>query len=203
MAEPIQNMGASVRARLMNLSRSTGRPFESLLVHYALERLLYRLTRTEHAERFVLKGAMLLTTWLEIPLRATRDIDFLGFGEPSAEGMLQVFRDVLAVEGKDSVVFDVEGLKVDRIREEVAYGGLRLQTTALIDQARVKVTIDIGFATPPSPASRRWITPRCLTCRGPACEPMPVRRSSRRSSRPWSISVGPTPASRTSTTFGS
>ena len=58
MAESIQNMGASVRSRLLNLSRSTGRPFETLLVHYALERLLYRLTRTEHAERFVLKGAM-------------------------------------------------------------------------------------------------------------------------------------------------
>lgn len=151
----------------MNLSRSTGRPFESLLVHYALERLLYRLTRTEHAERFVLKGAMLLTTWLEIPLRATRDIDFLGFGEPSAEGMLQVFRDVLAVEGKDSVVFDVEGLKVDRIREEAAYGGLRLQTTALIDKARVKVTIDIGFGDATEPGIEEMDYPALLDLPAP------------------------------------
>lgn len=167
MAEPTQNMGASVRARLLNLSRSTGRPFETLLVHYALERLLYRLTRTEHAERFVLKGAMLLMTWLEIPLRATRDIDFLGFGEPSPEGMLQVFREVLAIEENDGVVFDVEGLKVDRIREEVAYGGLRLQTTAVIDKARVKVTIDIGFGDATEPGIEEMDYPALLDLPAP------------------------------------
>ena len=167
MAESIQNMGASVRSRLLNLSRSTGRPFETLLVYYALERLLYRLTRTEHAERFVLKGAMLLMTWLEIPLRATRDIDFLAFGEPSPEGMLQVFREVLAVEQNDGVVFDVEGLKVDRIREEIAYGGLRLQTTALIDKARVKVTIDIGFGDATEPGIEEMAYPALLDLPAP------------------------------------
>lgn len=162
MADPARNVGASVRARLLNHSRETGRPFENLLVHYALERLLYRLTRTEHAERFVLKGAMLLMTWLEIPLRATRDIDFLGFGEPSPEGMLQVFREVLAVDVDDGVVFDVDALKVDRIREEVAYGGLRLQTSATIDKARVKVTIDIGFGDATEPGIQEMDYPALL-----------------------------------------
>lgn len=162
MADPARNVGASVRARLMNHSRETGRPFESLLVHYALERLLYRLTRTEHAERFVLKGAMLLTTRLEIPLRATRDIDFLGFGEPSPEGMLQVFREVLAVDADDGVAFDVDALKVDRIREEVAYGGLRLQTSATIDKAKVKVTIDIGFGDATEPGIQEMDYPALL-----------------------------------------
>lgn len=162
MADPARNMGASVRARLQNLSRDTGRPFEGLLVHYALERLLYRLTRTEHAERFVLKGAMLLMTWLEIPLRATRDIDFLGFGEPSPEGMLQVFREVLAVDADDGVAFDVDALKVDRIREEVAYGGLRLQTSATIDKARIKVTIDIGFGDATEPGIQEMDYPALL-----------------------------------------
>lgn len=162
MADPARNVGASVRARLMNHSRETGRPFESLLVHYALERLLYRLTRTEHAERFVLKGAMLLTTWLEIPLRATRDIDFLGFGEPSPEGMLQVFREVLAVDADDGVAFDIDALKVDRIREEVAYGGLRLQTSATIDKAKVKVTIDIGFGDATEPGIQEMDYPALL-----------------------------------------
>lgn len=162
MADPAWNTGASVRARLLNLSRETGRPFESLLVQYALERLLHRLTRTEHAERFVLKGAMLLMTWLEIPLRATRDIDFLGFGEPSPDGMLQVFREVLAVDADDGVVFDIDALKVDRIREEVAYGGLRLQTSATIDKARIKVTIDIGFGDATEPGLQEMDYPALL-----------------------------------------
>lgn len=162
MADPARNVGASVRARLLNHSRETRRPFETLLVHYALERLLYRLTRTEHAERFVLKGAMLLMTWLEIPLRATRDIDFLGFGEPSPEGMLQVFREVLAVDVDDGIAFDVDALKVDRIREDVAYGGLRLQTSATIDKARVKVTIDIGFGDATEPGIQELDYPALL-----------------------------------------
>ena len=64
MADPVRNIGASVRARLQNLARTTGQPFETLLVRYGLERLLYRLSRAEHSDRFVLKGAMLLMTWL-------------------------------------------------------------------------------------------------------------------------------------------
>jgi hypothetical protein len=63
MRNPVRNMGASVRARLLNIL---------LLTRYALERLLYRLSITNHRERFVLKGAMLMTTWLGDPFRPTR-----------------------------------------------------------------------------------------------------------------------------------
>ena len=84
MAKAIRNIGASVRARLQNLSRATGQSFDLILTRYALERLLYRLSTSAYAERFVLKGAMLLTSWFEDPHRATRDLDLLGFGDPSA-----------------------------------------------------------------------------------------------------------------------
>jgi predicted nucleotidyltransferase component of viral defense system len=54
-------MGASVRARLLNLSKQRRQPFDLLLNNYVLERLLYRLSQTKHQDRFILKGAMLLT----------------------------------------------------------------------------------------------------------------------------------------------
>ena len=66
MPEPKRNMGASVRARLLNLAKERNQPNDLLLTRYALERLLYRLSTTKHRDRFVLKGAMLMTTWFEI-----------------------------------------------------------------------------------------------------------------------------------------
>ena len=74
-------MGASVRARLLAISKANGQVFELVLNRYAVERLLYRLSVSAHARRFVLKGATLLMTWLAAPHRGTRDLDLLGFGD--------------------------------------------------------------------------------------------------------------------------
>jgi predicted nucleotidyltransferase component of viral defense system len=145
MPEPKRNMGASVRARLLNLAKERNQPHELLLTRYALERLLYRLSTTNHRDRFVLKGAMLMTTWFEVPFRPTRDLDLLGFGDPDPQAMLAVFREICALEIDDGVVFDVAGLAVDLIREELEYGGLRIKTNATIGGARLRVVIDIGF----------------------------------------------------------
>ncbi len=145
MGKQVKNIGASVRARLLTLSQLNGQTFDLVLTRYALERLLYRLSVSPHAERFVLKGAMLLTTWLHQPHRATRDLDLLGFGDPSPDDILATFRAILAGNRDDGVDFDGDGLRVDRIREDMIYGGLRLRTTATIGGARVSVVVDIGF----------------------------------------------------------
>jgi predicted nucleotidyltransferase component of viral defense system len=95
---PPNNVGAAVRQRLLNLAHARGQPMELLLTRYALERLLHRLSLSPHRERFVLKGAMLLTTWFNEPHRATRDVDLLGFGDPAADALLGTFREIMAVE---------------------------------------------------------------------------------------------------------
>ena len=145
MREPIRNMGASIRARLQNLARERGQPFQLLLTRDALERLLYRLGNTPHRDRFVLKGAMLITTWFDDPFRPTQDLDLLGFGNPDPEAILGVFREICAGEMDDGIIFDAAGLAIDRIREELEYGGLRIKTNAHLDGARIRVLIDIGF----------------------------------------------------------
>lgn len=147
MAEPKKkrDFGASVRARLLTLARQKGQAFDLLLTRYVNERLLYRLSLSPHRTRFVLKGAMLMSTWFDDPHRSTRDVDFLGYGDPEPDTMLVTFREICAIEVEDGIVFDVDALRVDLIREELEYGGLRIRTTGALAGARIAVIIDIGF----------------------------------------------------------
>jgi predicted nucleotidyltransferase component of viral defense system len=145
MRKPVQNLGASVRARLLNLAKERNQPFEILLTRYALERLLYRLGSSKYRERFVLKGAMLVRTWVDDPYRPTRDLDLLGFGDSDPDAIIGVFREICTLKADDAVVFDIDGLAVDRIRDDAQYGGLRIKTTATVDGAKVRVLVDIGF----------------------------------------------------------
>jgi hypothetical protein len=135
------NVGASVRQRLLNLAHARGQPMELLLTRYALERLLHRLSLSPHRERFVLKGAMLLATWFDEPHRATRDVDLLGFGDAAEDALLATFREIMALEVDDGVSFDLKGLRIEAIREEVEYGGSRLRTTAALAGARIPITV--------------------------------------------------------------
>ena len=145
MPDRLRNVGASVRQRLLNLAHARGQPMELLLTRYALERLLYRLSVSPHRERFVLKGAMLLATWFDEPHRATRDVDLLGFGDAAEDALIDSFREIMAVEVDDGVSFDLKGLRIEAIREEVEYGGSRIRTTAALAGARIPITVDIGF----------------------------------------------------------
>jgi predicted nucleotidyltransferase component of viral defense system len=145
MVKATRDIGASVRARLLNLARERGQVLDLLLTRYALERLLYRLSLSVHRNRFVLKGAMLVTTWFEDPHRPTRDLDLLGYGDPSTEAMSIVWKEICGTVVDDGIRFDSEALRIAPIREELEYGGLRIRTTATMARAQIAVTIDIGF----------------------------------------------------------
>ena len=153
MAKEIKNMGASVRARLLNISKECGQNYQLVLTRYANQRLLFRLAESTHSDRFVLKGAMLLMTWFDEPFRSTRDVDLLGYGDSDPAAVLDVFRDILVREGDDGVRFDVKGAEIGRIRKDTEYGGLRIKTTADVGGVRVPISIDVGFgdATEPQP----------------------------------------------------
>ena len=81
-----KGIAQSVRQRLLNRVRETGEDYNLLLNRYAIERLLFRLSQSRHADQFVLKGAMLFTVWTGALHRPTRDLDLLGFGERWAGG---------------------------------------------------------------------------------------------------------------------
>ena len=94
----MKNLAASVHARLAQRRAKTGEDFNVLLVRFSLERLLYRLSRPEHREQFVLKGAMLFALWEPTLHRVTRDLDLLGFGNPSPDRLAEVFRELCSIE---------------------------------------------------------------------------------------------------------
>lgn len=147
------NLQASIRQRLLNLSRDRGEDFNLTLTRYGIERLLYRLSQSEHADHFVLKGALLLSLWTGRLQRPTRDIDLLSYGDSSQEALTQLFRDVCVVDVQaDGLTFHADLVRVTEIREDQEYGGQRVQLTATLGNARIRLQVDIGFGDAITPA---------------------------------------------------
>ena len=145
MANSQNNSPASVRQRLLNLAREKGQVFDVVLVTYGLERLMYRLSLSEHRDSFVLKGGLLVTLWIGDEHRVTRDADFLGFGEASEERLIAVFSEIMSLQVDDGLVYDIDKLTARAIREEQQYGGIRLRTVANLGKARIPIVVDVGF----------------------------------------------------------
>lgn len=170
-----RNIGASVRARLLDRARAERSDFQILLTRYALERLLYRLSVSPHRDRFILKGAMLFVTWVDDPFRPTRDLDLLGHGDSDAEAIAETFRGICAQPvADDGVTFDVAALTAAPIREEVEYGGVRVRTTATIAGARIPIQVDIGFGDAVTPAPVDIDYPALLDAPVPKLRAYPV-----------------------------
>lgn len=150
-------LAQSVQVRLVRHAKDLGVDPNLVLTRYAVERFLYRLSRSAHSEKFVLKGALLLLAWLGEAVRPTRDADLLGFGELSDEALARIFREVCGVEVEpDAVAFDAASVAVSAIREEDAYGGRRVVAQARLGAARLKVQVDVGIGDAVTPAPQ-WI----------------------------------------------
>lgn len=145
MAKQPKDIAASVRQRLLNLARAEGQLFDVVLVAFGLERLVYRLSVSEYRDRFVLKGGMLVTLWTTDTGRFTRDIDFLAFGSDEEAELKTAFSHILAIDGDDGLVYDIESLTAVAIREDKIYGGMRLRTEARLGNTRIPITVDLGF----------------------------------------------------------
>jgi predicted nucleotidyltransferase component of viral defense system len=158
----------------MELARKQGEDFQLVLTRYVIERLLYRLSRSEHGKQFVLKGAMLFRLWADQPHRPTRDLDLLGKGEPSLEVLTHVFHDVcgLAVED-DGLTFDPATVTAERIKEDQEYEGVRVGCRVHLGQARIDLQIDVGFGDAVVPHPTRVTYPTMLEFPAPALRAYP------------------------------
>lgn len=149
----VKRSSASVLARLLALAKQRDEDYSLLLNRFALERLLHRLSVSPHADRFLLKGALLFSLWYEQPHRPTRDADLLGFGPDGSDELVRTFRDVAGITLDDGVVFDPMSVRADAIREDKAYGGLRVRLLARIGSARCSLQVDVGFGDAVTPAA--------------------------------------------------
>ena len=137
----------SVKDRLKNQAKEDGRTMQDELVTYGLERTIYRLSISEYAERFTLKGGIFLYALFDGNFaRATMDIDLLAQHiSNDAEEMKGVFENIFSIECDDALRFDLDSLNVNDITEFKEYHGVNVSITAYLDRTKVPVSIDIGF----------------------------------------------------------
>jgi hypothetical protein len=156
------NVAASVRQKLLNLARARSEEFQFVLTRYAIERVLYRLGQSPHADRFVLKGAMLFELWTGQTHRSTRDVDLLSDSSDTVDRFVAVFREVATFQVEDDgLVVDPNSVHGEQIREDQHYHGVRLTATAALAGARIPLQIDIGFGDAVVPGHfrnrHRWL----------------------------------------------
>jgi predicted nucleotidyltransferase component of viral defense system len=144
-AKAKKNVVASVLSKLRNTSTSSGAPFQQVLQHYAMERFLYRISKSKHAQSVILKGALLLKT-IGIPTaRPTMDIDMLREGKADQGTLLALVKDcaTLNVEA-DGVTFLADSSVAEEITKNSEYKGTRILMDARMDNVRLKIQIDFG-----------------------------------------------------------
>lgn len=155
MSPPDRGRAESIRQRLRNLMRERGEDAQFGLQRYAIERFLYRLGVSAYRDRFILKGAALFALWGGAAYRATRDVDFTGYGSSDETEVLAAFREICEIPGQsDELTFDGATLTAEPIRDESEYHGLRVRLEARLGESSIPVQIDIGFgnAIHPPPA---------------------------------------------------
>jgi predicted nucleotidyltransferase component of viral defense system len=144
-AETPANLPASLRARLKNRADALGLDFNQVLQYYAMERFLYRLSKSGWADLLIVKGAAMLRVWEGAVARPTRDIDFLGRIENTPEAVTAILRECLAVESADGLEFSAQ-FTVDPITIENRYPGVRAVIETSLAGARMRLQLDIGVA---------------------------------------------------------
>ena len=154
----MKNVSASIKAKLLNHARANGLEMGPLMEQYALGRLFWRLSQSRYADRFVLKGAQLFQIWSGAAHRPTRDADFLSYGEVDAEALIAIFSGICAVGLPEEDGLSWQDCSAKSIRDDNAYGGIRVRMVAMLGNARIPVQVDVGYgdAITPEPVKVQW-----------------------------------------------
>ena len=158
-----KNIVASIHQRLLNVSRQTDRAFNDLVMYYGIERFLYRLSQSAHADRVVLKGALMLQLWKAPATRITRDIDLLARISNDLEQIADVVRAVCVVDVEDdALVFDPQSVETARIAEDADYEGVRATFKGQFGKMPLAMQIDFGFSDVITPGPTEITYPTVL-----------------------------------------
>lgn len=153
---------ASVRSRLLNVARKTGKLFEEVLVLYGLERFLFRLSQSVHKDSFILKGGLLLVGLGFPQARPTKDIDFLGLMSGNIVAVSQTIQEIGSADVNDGLVYDFSQMSHEMMSPNSEYPGVRFKFGCKLGQARIPMQIDIGFGDRVVPAPREMEFPTLL-----------------------------------------
>ena len=171
----MKNMAASVRDRLAQLAKQSGRPFQESLQLYGLERFLYRLSQMKDREAFILKGALMLRAWKAPMTRPTRDIDLLAYVDNSVDNLETIVRSICTVPvPDDGLRFDESSVVGERIKKDGTYEGVRVRFEGLLGTARIPIQIDIAFGDSVFPDATEIRFPTLLDFPSPILRAYPL-----------------------------
>jgi len=137
---------ASIRAKLLNLSRYNQLDFQNIITRYFHECLLDKLSRSKWSDSFLLKGGNFIYSQYGFMSRPTTDLDFLGKNITNdAKELLEIFKSILKVETDDYVIFDENTLRTQIINEENEYHGVRITVVVSFDTIKQTIQVDVGF----------------------------------------------------------
>ena len=160
------------RRELTRFARLRGDDVQRTLTRYAIERLLYRISKSPHRNGFILKGAMLFSLWSELPYRTTGDLDLLAFGDPDPEQVASIFKAIaLQPVADDGIEFLPDTIRVEPNRPEDEYAGASIRMIAMFAGARLTVRIDLGYGDAVTPDAQEIEYPSLLDA------PRPVLRA--------------------------
>ena len=146
MKKAVKNISASIRARLQNIAKETGRPFSEVLQYYGMERFLYRFSRSEYADQFILKGALMFAVWQVPERRTTLDIDFSARYNNQIAAIEELISDVCKIPvTPDGIIFDSAKVKGKKIKENADYEGVRVKFRGFLERSRFTMQIDVAF----------------------------------------------------------
>lgn len=158
-----KNIGSSLRQRLLNFSKHENRPYNEVLQYYAMDRFLHRLAHSIHANRYILKGALMLRVWRFPESRPTMDIDMLGVTANSVDEITDHMKEIMVVEvDPDGLTFDPTSIRTEHITQEAAYEGIRIRFCCFLDTAKIYIQIDLGFGDVVYPEVERLELPSIL-----------------------------------------
>ncbi len=169
-----RNVAASVRQRLLNLARSQGEDFQLVLTRYGVERLLYRLSQSRYREQFILKGAMLFQLWGGGMHRPTRDLDLLGQGLNTPSTLAGIFTELCTLTvTDDGLRFLADTVTAEQIKPDEEYQGIRVQLHCRLENARIRLQVDIGYGDVVTPQAGEIIFPTALDFPAPVLRAYP------------------------------
>jgi len=174
VTKKITNLPASVHDRLARIAEDNRQTFEQVFYIYALERFLYRLSKSEYGQAFVLKGALMFLGWGLPMRRLTKDIDLQGYTSNDVDSLVHIIRQACLQEVEpDGMHYDPQSVSGEIIIEEADYEGVRIQFIGYLGNAKIHLQVDVSFADEITPAVQDISYPTVLPELG--MEPFPVQ----------------------------
>ncbi len=153
----MSNSAQAVKDKLKNISKEKNVDFNSIMRFYMYDRFIERLSKSKYKDNFILKGGFYLSNLFGIDNRSTMDIDTaIRKTDFTEENLVKMINEIINVDVGDNVKFKIE--KIEPIRDDDEYGGLRITISFMLENIKDKFHIDLatGDSIYPGPVNYKY-----------------------------------------------